>query len=206
MKINNEGLNQLRAPAEQAAWFSDFYEIQSPCPTRSHIGSKQNVLAIRDFHAFSHLLKQHEIRIVRMRRDNVVKTAVSQMRAEYYAEKMRRDIGAKPWALAPNDPVLGRVRLDPDILVKRIGLIDSLQHKLMTSFSGETVLDVEYEEINAHLRKVVRRVRRYLDIPRAAFEIPFRKATPDSLCEAVENFAELRERLSGTPWESQIAR
>jgi hypothetical protein len=205
IKTSNESLNRLRTPAEQTAWFREFYEIDSPPGSRTHIGSKQNVLAIRDFPEFCGLLKKHNIWIVRMRRDNVVKTAVSQMRAEHHAEKMQRETGASRWALNPGDEILGRIRLDPDTLQKRIVLIDSLQRKLMAAFPGEKVLDIEYEEINTEIRKTVQRVRRYLDLPRAPFEVPFRKATPDALCEAIENFAELRERLSGTPWESQIA-
>jgi hypothetical protein len=205
VKMSNESLNRLRTPAEQTSWFGEFYEIDSSNPSRTHIGSKQNVLAIRDFPEFCGLLKKHQVRIVRLRRDNVVKTAVSQMRAEYHAEKMQRETGAARWALTPDDEILGRIRLDPDTLQKRIVLIDSLQQKLMAAFSGETVLDIEYEEINTEIHKSIRRVRRYLDLPHVPFEVPFRKATPDALSEAIENFVELRGCLSGTPWASQIA-
>lgn len=204
-KLNNEGLNQLRTPSEQEAWFRNFYELNAARPSRTYIGSKQNLLAIRDLHAFSVLLKTAEVRIIRMRRENVIKTAVSQMRAEHYAQKMREETGSARWALTHDDPILGPVRLDPDIFFRRVGLIDSLQRKLMEAFPNDGVLDIEYEEINTKLRDVVWRVHQHLGIPWGSFEVPYRKATPDRLSDAVENLTELRERLSGTPWEFQFA-
>src|SRR5215469_603882 len=86
MKVNNEGLNRLRTAADQESWFRAFYETGKEPASHQHIGSKQNLLAIRDLAGFSQLLLENQVRIVRLRRDNLVKAAVSQMRAEQYAE------------------------------------------------------------------------------------------------------------------------
>ena len=204
MKLNNENLNQLRTADEQSAWFMEFYEIGSPSTSFAYIGSKQNLLAIRDFGALSQLLRENAVRIVRLRRDNIVKCAVSQMRAEQYADETGRTTGVRRWAVRPGKERLGATRLDPDILVKRIGLVQSLQGRLMAAFSGDRVLDIEYEDINRTLGRVVEDLRDFLDMTQSGFRVPFLKATPDALPEAIENFAEIRERLSGTPWEAQL--
>jgi LPS sulfotransferase NodH len=204
IKLNNESLNQLRTVEEQAAWFAEFYEIGAPSISSTHIGSKQNVLAVRNFDAFSLLLQANGLRIVRLRRDNIVKCAVSQMRAEQYADQTGRETGVRRWAVRAGNQRLGATRLDPEILVKRIGKIESLQRRLMEAFPGHQVLDIEYEEINRSLDRVVEGFRDFLDMPQVSFKIPFLKATPDALAEAIENFAEIRERLSLTPWMAQL--
>lgn len=204
MKLNNENLNQLGTADEQRAWFMKFYEIGSPSSSFAHIGSKQNLLAVRDFETFSPLLQANAVRIVRLRRENVVKCAVSQMRAEQYADETGRKTGVRQWAVRPGDERLGATRLDPEILLKRIELVDSLQRRLLAAFPGEKVLDIEYEEINRSLGRVVEELRDFLNMPQAAFKVPFLKATPDALPEAIENFGEIRERLSHTPWLAQL--
>ena len=144
------------------------------------------------------------MRIVRLRRDNLVKAAVSQMRAEQYAEKTAEQAGVRRWAVRREHEPLGPTRLHPEVLVKRISLMESLQVRLIAAFAAEEVLDIEYEEINASLEQVVDRARRYLDLPHVPFRVPFRKATPDVLSEAITNFDEIRERLSATPWMDQL--
>lgn len=204
MKANNEMFNQLRTAAEQEAWLDDFYELGRTHPSQAHIGSKQNILAVRDLAALSRLLAKNAIRVVRLRRENVVKTAISQMRAKQYADKTLTESGVARWAVRLGDEKPGATRLDPDTFLRRISLIESLQQKLMAEFAPETVLDVEYEEINRNISDVVRRTREFLELPQKLFRIPFVKATPDAPSEAVENYAELRECLSGTRWAAQI--
>ena len=74
----------------------------------------------------------------------------------------------------------------------------------MGGFGSSEVLDIEYEEINHALSVVARRAREFLGLPHKPIRVPFLKATPNSLAEAIENFAEVRERLSATPWVGQI--
>jgi hypothetical protein len=204
LKLNNEALNQLRSAEEQTAWFKDFYEIGCEQGPYSHIGSKQNLMAIRNFDAFSRLLRENAVRIVRLRRDNHVKTAVSQMRAELYAEKTGRETGIRRWAVRRGNEGLGPTRLDPDVLLERIGVMENLHARLMTAFPDEPLLDIEYEEINTSLEPVVDRLRQFLGLPGQPFTVPFVKATPDSLFEAIANFPEIRNRLAGTPWMAQL--
>jgi len=204
MKLANENLNGLRTAEEQAAWFREFYEEDAAQPSRAFIGSKQAMMAVRDATAMTAMLRRAGVRVVRLRRDNLVKAAVSQMRAEAHAEKLRRETGEGPWAIkkgmAPPEPSA----LDIDLLLKRIGIMEQKHHALMAAFAPEEVLDIEYEEINTALDDVVRRVRDYLDVPQKPYEVPFIKATPDKLKDAIVNYADVRTRLAETVYAGQI--
>jgi len=198
MKLANETFNRLRSAEEQAEWFRDFYEVDAAAPSRAFIGSKQAMMAVRDVPATVAMLRGAGVRVVRLRRDNLVKAAVSQMRAEDHAEKTRRETGEAPWAIKKGLPPPGPSVLDPELLVKRIGIMERQHAALMTAFAPGDVLDIDYEEINGALDDAVRRLRDYLDVPQKEYKVPFVKATPDSLDEAITNFDEVMARLRDT--------
>jgi len=197
MKLANENLNNLKTAEEQAAWFHEFYEEDAAQPSRAFIGSKQAMMAIRDVPAMTAALRRAEVRVVRLRRDNLVKAAVSQMRAEAHAEKLRRETGEGAWAIKKGMEPPAPSVLDVDLLLKRIGIMERQHDALMAALTPDEVLDIEYEDINAALADVVQRVRDYLDVPQKAYDVPFIKATPDNLEQAVLNYdvvvAKLRE-------------
>src|SRR5207249_2254561 len=147
IKLDNENLILIRNAAEQVAWLSNFYEVGSTNPSRPYIGSKQNLFSIRDWESFSLLLVEYEIRIVRFRRENIVKTAVSQIRAEQYAERTLAQSGVARWGVLRGHKPLEPVAIDPEMLLSRVQLAESQQRRLMESFQGQDVLDIEYEEI-----------------------------------------------------------
>jgi len=200
MKLANENLNGLRTHDEQARWFEEFYEVEAQAPSRAFIGSKQSTMALRDVPAMTAMMRAAGLRVVRLRRDNLFKAAASQMRAEQYAEKMRRETGTASWAIKQGQPLLGPSVLDPDLLVKRIGMMERTHGALMQAFAPHEVLDVEYEAINAGLPAVVEQVRRHLGIAQKPFDVPFVKATPDDLESAIVNYDAVVAKLTGTPY------
>jgi hypothetical protein len=204
MKLANESLNAIRTADAQAAWFHEFYETGAAEPAHAFIGSKQNMLAVRDDAAMMELIRSAGVRVVRLRRANLVKAAVSQMRAEQYAQKMAAETGERLWAIKKGRPTLGRAALDPELLVKRIGVMEGCDRRLMQAFDAGEVLDIDYEDVNAALDDTVRRVRDFLGVPHRVYHVPFDKATPDRLEEAIENFDEIVARLKGTAYGGQI--
>lgn len=200
MKLANENLNGLRTHDEQAQWFREFHEEDAQAPSRAFIGSKQSMMAIRDAAAMTALMRRASLRVVRLRRDNLVKAAASQMRAEQYADKMRRETGEAPWAVKKGQPLLGPSVLDPDLLVRRIGMMERTHDALMAAFAPSEVLDIEYEALNADLPGTVERARRYLDMPQKPFDVPFVKATPDDLESAIVNYDAVVAKLRATSY------
>jgi hypothetical protein len=204
MKLMNENLNRLRTTDEQSAWFEDFYELDSQSPSSGYIGSKQAFRAIRDVNVMRRMIEENSVHIVRLRRDNHVKAAVSQIRAEIYAEQTKAETGVGMWAVKKGAKPLGSTEIDPDVLLKRIGIMVENQEALMAAFSQQDVLDIEYEEIQSSLDNVVTRLRVSLGLPSMPYRVPFEKATPNKLSDAIANFSEVRMRLAATPYADYL--
>lgn len=198
MKLANETFNTLKTAREQEAWFHDFYEVAGAPPDRKYIGSKQSVRAMRDLPIMEGLLRDHSVRVVRLRRDNIVKAAISQIRAEQYAKQTERETGVGAWAVKKGDVPLGPTEIDPNVLVPRTEIMEKFQSSMMNSFQGIDVLDIEYEEINSSLDDVVTRMRDFLGAPQSHFKVPFEKATPDNLRTAIANYSEVMHTLENT--------
>jgi LPS sulfotransferase NodH len=203
MKLNNEKFNQLPTAQEQIDWLNEFYESGADIASKPYIGSKQNLMAVRDMPALADVLSRNGVRVVRLRRDNFLKSAVSQIRAEQYAEKTGRETGTKLWAVKKGAEGLGPSHIDPKILVQRMEVMESLHAKLMSALPHDAVLDIEYEEVNSSLDAVVKRLRAYLDVPEKAYAVPYDKATPDDLSGAILNYSEIRAHVQGTRFAAQ---
>jgi hypothetical protein len=204
MKLANESLNAVRDADAQAAWFREFYETEAPAPSQRFIGSKQNMLAVRDDAAMVRLIRDAGLRVVRLRRANLVKAAVSQIRAEQYAQRTGVETGTRLWAVKKGDAPLGRAPIDPELLVKRIGIMETCDRRLMQAFGANEVLDIDYEDVNTALDATATRVRDYLGVPQTPYKVPYDKATPDDLGEAITNFDEIVARLANTAYAGQL--
>jgi LPS sulfotransferase NodH len=205
MKLANESLNSIRTAEDQAAWFDAFYEAGSASPSQIFIGSKQNMLAIRDDAALVARLRAAKVRVVRLRRADLVRAAVSQIRAEQYAEKTGTETGERLWAIRKGMTPLGATAIEPELLLKRIAIMEAADARLMQAFDPAEVLDIEYEDVNISLDGVVRRVRDYLDVPQGPYNVPFVKATPDRLEDAIANYDEVLAKLRGTPYARALS-
>jgi hypothetical protein len=204
LKLDNEKLTQIKSRDEQIAWFHDFYEIGNETPSRPHIGSKQSIHSIRDLGEFHRLFLANNVRIIRIKRDNPVKTAVSQMRAEEYARKTLQETGVARWGVLRGKEPLGAIDIDPEKLLSRVRIVEAEQKRLLDGFSGTEILDIEYEEIRSSLDDVVRRVRDFLGLSHRPFTLKFDKATPDNLESAISNFAEVRHSLSANGYGNHL--
>jgi hypothetical protein len=204
MKISGEYLNRLRTAEEQLAWLNEYYEIGAAEPSHRFIGSKQNMRALRDVGALKRFLNGHGLSVVRLRRDNFVKSAVSQMRAAEYTQEARRENREPAWFLKSGAEPVGAMRIDPDLLMKRIALMEGAHAQLMDAFAPDEVLDVEYEEVRHDLSRVVARMRSHIGLPDTPYEVAHTKFTPDDLKAAITNYDEVVERLSATPYRAML--
>jgi LPS sulfotransferase NodH len=198
-KLNSEKFNQLKTAEEQIAWFRDFYDLDR-APEVRLIGSKQNVLSMRDIGAVVDLVRTERVKLIRMRRDNLLKAAVSQIRAEEYAKKSLQETGTARWAVRRGEPVLGPSHIDPELLVRRMGVFQQQHQRMIDSFSGFGEIDVEYEQLISGLPFVYTQVADCLGLSPELPEVPFVKATPDDLRAAITNYYEVATALADTPY------
>lgn len=204
-KLANEKLARIKGESEQVAWYEKFYELGTASPKKFVIGSKQHVLALANPGDMARRLVQDDIKVIRMRRDNILKTAISYVRAEHYAELTRRKTGKARWGVLEGEQALGPIIIDTDVLFQRLKTIQQAHDLLMNLLPHNAVLDVEYIEVAQNLKTTVEKISDWLSIPiRSDFRVKFEKATPDDLMEAIVNYDEVRHVLSGTEYFGQL--
>ncbi len=201
VKMTNERFNTIRDRDGQVAQYRSHFEIGEEAHAHRLIGTKENVMTLADRDEFAVMLRADGVRIIRMRRDDLLKAAVSQMRAELYAAKTKEELGQAKWAVRRGDTPLGPTAIDPATLVTRMGMMDRARERLMTLFASGEVFDIEYEDILHGLDGVVTGVRAHLDLPAdAPFRVPFIKATPDDLASVIVNYDEVAAAVRSSPY------
>ncbi|MEQ9661237.1 MAG: hypothetical protein RLN87_01660 [Parasphingopyxis sp.] len=190
VRFANEPLYQMRDKAKQEAWFRGFYQ---PEANERLIGSKHALRALEDRDATARLFEELELPVLRMRRDNIVKVAISQERAKLYARRSERETGKAMWGVRKGEDPLPPTPLDAEEFVDTLALV-AAEDKALAAFRPDCPLfDLDYETLVASEGKTLAAIFDWIGIaPDRAPQERFVKATPDDLAKAVPNIAELR--------------
>ena len=136
-------------------------------------------------------LEDQPVRVVRLRRRNLLKTLISR--------EVHRLRGRSQMRVAEAVP---RARLEPSDLVSRLGALAEEDARAAALLPGKAGVELAYEELSTDRRAEARRVFALLGVsPEEAVETPLLKVTPDDLSLALSNHAEVADALAGTPWE-----
>ena len=193
----NENFNVMPSIETQLAWIGDFYGASTDLDL---VGCKQSILSVGALDRVGSLLADLGIALIRVRRANFVKVAISQLRAELFAEKSLLEIGAAKWGVRHGREPLGPAPLDPNRFLEIAALARSTDD-LLAGFTPKTpTLDIEYRQLQADSVQVARAACEWLGLSVSRSAKPaFVKATPDDLDAAVPNLRSLREALSESP-------
>ena len=196
-KFANENLNRLRDPDDQLAWTRTFYTAEDNPPL---VGCKQNILSIGDRDKMSDLLAELAVPLIRLRRDNVLKVAVSQLRAEIYGARSLERTGVRVWGVRRDHEPLGPEPLDATRFLE-VAAHARLADGMLDSFSPATrTLDIEYKQLQGGGDQAAEQVCEWLGLAVSRKSRPaFVKATPDDLARAVPNLESLRQALLESP-------
>jgi hypothetical protein len=199
-KFANENFNLLRDPDAQLAWTRAFYTAEDG---PGLIGCKQNILSVGDREKMSDLLAELAVPLIRLRRVNILKVAISQLRAEIYAARSLEQTGVRVWGVRSDREPLGPEPLDPKRFLQ-VAAHAKLADELLDAFSPATrTLDIDYKQLQDGGDQAVEQVCVWLGLAMSRKARPaFAKATPDDLAQAVPNLATLRETLRESPLRS----
>lgn len=192
-KFENENFNDIVGAEGQIRWAGEFYRNLRGLKL---VGSKQNILSIADVDGLSAFLAETSVQLIRLRRRNIVKVAVSQLRAELYAAYSMAQSGVALWGVPSGSQPLGPAELDPACFLEILTTAKRADD-LLVKFNPQTrAIDIEYEELKCDPEGVAERICRWLGLPivRRA-QSKYTKATPDDLSMAVTNLFALRESL-----------
>jgi hypothetical protein len=199
--IANEPLNRIKGSDAQMGWLREHYAERDGLFL---VGSKQAVRAMTDPTTIAAECRTLDVQLILMHRRNLVKAAVSQMRAEQYAEKTLMETGRAQWGVRPGSDGLGPSAIDPDELLERVEIMDQATHALFDVFGRHPHLSVAYEEILADAHATIDRVSMALELHLAPIELAFQKATSSALRDDVTNFGQIEERLAASRYHEQL--
>ncbi|MBA3810315.1 MAG: hypothetical protein H0X27_01485 [Caulobacteraceae bacterium] len=193
-ELVNENFSRIRSPEAQIDWMNEFYDAETDLDL---IGCKQNLRRVASPDQVGSLLANRGIRLIRLRRDNYLKVAISQLRGEIYAERSRAETGVRLWGVHVGRAPLGPQPLDAKRFLRVVALAKDTDHRLACFTPDTPTLDIEYEQLLAGSDRVAAATCEWLGLSARRPATPkFIKATPDNLEEAVPNLPELRDALS----------
>ena len=179
---------------EQKKWWQEFVVETTKNP---YIGANISISSLVDNNWFFDEIAGKDTSIIYLDRVNVVKTAISKIRAEKYAKFTTEKYGKPMWGMREGMKALGATTIDADKLLSTIKMIETnrvLKNQLLSTAPG---LEITYEDINFDLHAVVCEIVNYLNIPLIQYDITFKKATSDKLKREILNYSELEDTLTG---------
>lgn len=194
-----ESLIALREGGAEAqnVWAQEFFtrERSASCAA---IGFKTKLADVANPTSFASVLEEAGCRIVHLHRANVVKQAISWIRADVlFARTADWNVYDRAQKLPPMSiPVhelLGRL----EVLKRGARELKRYVHALRLP-----VCTVSYEQLLVQRKQQFRTLLSFLGVSERPLRSSCLKNTEDDLQRVVTNFAELHAQLAGTPYES----
>jgi len=161
------------------------------------LGFKTKFYDIKDTDSFCKRLQQHNAKIIHMRRRNVVKGGISNLRAIALRKKQGQ------YNIQYKSEQLDSIKIDPKTLSQEIkGRAD--QERMIRDFISESNLesmDLFYEDLLTNRSKTIKSFSNFVGITTYIFNPDTEKNTSDDLRQAVTNFDELKKHYQSTEYE-----
>lgn len=144
--------------------------------------------------AFVKRLHERGFQIIYLKRDNLVQHGLSNMRARVFG--FHKSVADRSST--------GKMRVDVDELLKWMKGAENLIDYEKSLLDGVPHLPLTYENDLSDEPSQIATVKKVCDFLKIEFSQPtckFRKVSPTSLRDSVENYDELLSRLSGTSYE-----
>ena len=143
------------------------------------------------------LLQEQGYRLIYLYRRNILKSIVSHLNSLRLREKFPGMSNA-----VSEDQVMGQIEVDLpafDYLLKFRKISESLHHWFFDNFAGDKI-KMSYEELLEDEAAFSTRTLRFIGVEQQQLHGAFYKNTPDTLREAVTNYAEFAAKFQGTEY------
>ena len=142
---------------------------------------------------WDHLREAREIRVIHIKRANILRTHLSRARAERSSRWVNLD--GEHEDDAP-------IRLDTAACREDFERTRRWEEECERFFEGHPLLDVYYESLAEASPQESVRIQQFLGIPVEALTPQTHKQSRVPLVQAIENYAELKSAFRGTSWET----
>jgi len=141
---------------------------------------------------WTYLRNQKHLRIIHIKRENILKTHLSRKRA--VITDVWFNVSGEPEDNAP-------ISLDYEECLEDFVKTREWENKYDTFFQSHDKLDVLYEHLSRDYQSEMKRVQDFLGVDYEFVKPSTYKQSRQPLSRAISNYFELKERFTGTPWE-----
>lgn len=141
---------------------------------------------------WEYLLGQGDLKILHLKRRNLLKTLLSKKQAGRTGEYIKYSASAGP------EPV----RLDPDEAAAFFEQMRVGEAQYDALLAGHELIEVVYEELTRNYAAQMRRIQEFLGVAAEDVDPGTRKRPSHSLSSQIENYYELKERFQSTTWSA----
>lgn len=140
-----------------------------------------------------HMLAQTSLRVIHLKRRNILQTHLSRKRAVMTDSWVNTD-GKKE----KSQPIM----LDYDELLSDFEQTRRWENEFDTRFAQHPLFNLSYEDLSADPASVVSKLQAFLSLESQPLTAKTHKQSSMRLSAEIINFTELKKRFSGSPWES----
>jgi len=141
------------------------------------------------------LLGIEDLRVIHLRRRNVLRTLTSRRIAE------ARDQWTSIETTAGSSPQPASVVFDPDELRQQFEQTCRWELEAQRDFAGHPVHDLIYEDLVEDPVGRFRGVTDFLGLAPCVPDTPFHRQNPQPLSQLIDNYEDLRNSFRGSPWQ-----
>ena len=177
-----------------------------PAPGATAVGFKTKVRDLLDIEPLKANIERDGVKVIRMTRANLVKQAVSRVRAMALHERLKETGTGGQWNLTdegnrPDASVIPFEEFD-----RMLQLVDYDERILEATcdYIRAPRLELEYGDLLADRAQWFASVFDFLEVEHLELDSDFIKNTSDNLAESIRNFEELRERYASTRFEAMF--
>lgn len=199
----------------RAAWFGTPVDDQmararecwnGPAAGAQAVGFKTKVRDLLDIEPLKSEIESADVRLIMMKRANLVKQAVSRVRAMALYERHQSGGQGGQWNLTNDADRPGPTQIPLPEFDAMLQLVEYDERVLEATcdYIRAQRLDLEYNDLLVDRERWFRSVFDFLEIEAIPLESSFKKNTSDDLSESIANFDELRAHYLGTRFEQMF--
>ncbi|MEZ4515540.1 MAG: sulfotransferase [Chloroflexota bacterium] len=142
---------------------------------------------------WDYLLSQPELRIIHLKRQNLLRAYISQLKAEQTSQWIKYDASKTRDA---------QVHVDPAAAIGFFEEGRALEAGCDATLTDHSVLQLYYEDMADDFQGEMERIQRFLRLEVADIQPATKQRPGTPLSGQIENYDELQSALAGTEWES----
>jgi LPS sulfotransferase NodH len=141
---------------------------------------------------YQKILKNKAVRIIHLKRRNLVKAEIS--------AALARQTGIWHGKFENNQREGIKIYMHPDTLAANLNMTLENYERIKSLLKNHEIIEVIYEDLVEELSQTMKEIYRFLNIKDHTFQTPFLKQSTESIESLVENHQELRNYFQGTRW------